>query len=545
MVVARLNANGSLDTGFSSDGKTTLTVSDVVDGPDHNGFRPAKVIVLDDDKFLLFAAAHQTPVLIRYAANGTLDSTFGGGDGFTTISFGDAPSGNTASDMLLTSDGKIMVGGGIGTFDDGDNNFPAIARLDADGNLDDAFGQHGIALAGADDDGAVTRLAVDSHGRIVSLSSGLIRWTADGLPDTTLGPNGFIDRPLNNGGQQSFALTADDRILYNDHDTLVRVTEQPRPALQLGINGALIITETDGDNTIAVNDAGNDDLVVIVNGVTTHFSVAAVKSLNILTGDGDDDVSVQADMSASSTVILGDGANSLALANGEAHVTTGADDDEITVGDGNHTIDSGSGNDSIATGNGQITVDGGDGDDSITTGAGDDSVIGGQGSDTLNGGAGDDWLVGGADRFFFDAPGSDNVLHGGDGDDVLLGADGRDTLYGGANNDLLVGFGGSDKLVGGGGKDKIGGYGGRDRIYGGAGNDQLDGGAGDDHVFGGASDDRLFGGRGADTLNGEDGNDIFTSGGDETIDHLDGGAGTNRALFVDDIDELLNITATP
>lgn len=164
-----------------------------------------------------------------------------------------------------------------------------------------------------------------------------------------------------------------------------------------------------------------------------------------------------------------------------------------------------------------ISLYGGDGNDRIdlsaidipayvSAGGGDDTVIGGSGNDSLTGGAGRNRLIGGG------------------GDDRLNGSGGRDFMYGEGGNDRLYGNGGNDYLDGGGNVD---------RLYGGDGDDVLIGGSSNDKFYAGNGNDTLTGGSGRDLMNGDAGNDVFYAR-DNLIDIINGGAGTDSAVFDSD-----------
>jgi Ca2+-binding RTX toxin-like protein len=160
-------------------------------------------------------------------------------------------------------------------------------------------------------------------------------------------------------------------------------------------------------------------------------------------------------------------------------------------------------------GNDHITVSaplatalcGGPGDDVIVGGPGTDLLAGAAGSDMLSGGGGDDFLR--ADRQSgssgtapfceaepADPPGS-NTLNGGSGADLVVGDAGDDVLHGGGDGDVVFGRPGADDVHGDDGEDLLAGQDDADRLDGGPGRDVLSGGAGTDH---------LEGGRGADDL---------------------------------------------
>ena len=86
-------------------------------------------------------------------------------------------------------------------------------------------------------------------------------------------------------------------------------------------------------------------------------------------------------------------------------------------------------------------------------------IIGGIGNDILHGSAGGSQVFGGVgDDQLYGGNGNDQ-LAGSDGNDLLVGGAGDDRLLGEFGNDILVGEGGADVLIGGFGEDiLIGGY---------------------------------------------------------------------------------------
>lgn len=88
----------------------------------------------------------------------------------------------------------------------------------------------------------------------------------------------------------------------------------------------------------------------------------------------------------------------------------------------------------------------------------------------------------------------------------------------GGNDPVFVGTEGADAITGTTDPDWINGQGGDDLIHGAGGGDTLLGYTGRDTIYGGLGVDYIYGGDGADELH---------AGGDSSIDHLDGGAGTD------------------
>ena len=134
--VARYNADGTLDTSFSGDGKQTTDFTRRND--------PALDLTLQPDGKIVAAGiskadgSNPNVALARYNADGTLDASFSG-DGKVTTDFSGGY--DQAYAVALQPDGKIVVGGataGLG------GRF-LIARYDTSGALDSTFNGGGFA----------------------------------------------------------------------------------------------------------------------------------------------------------------------------------------------------------------------------------------------------------------------------------------------------------------------------------------------------------------------------------------------------------------
>jgi uncharacterized delta-60 repeat protein len=173
--VARLNADGTLDTTFLSSGN----------GANDQLFALA---VQTDGKILiggLFTAINNVARsrIARLNANGTLDTGFANADG----------ANSAVRAMAVQSDGRIVIGGEFGNY----NNVyrGGIARLKTDGSLDETFINFN---SGAN--GRVNGIALQSDGRVIigGLFSTVNDFTRGGVArltiDTALNP---IDAAVN------------------------------------------------------------------------------------------------------------------------------------------------------------------------------------------------------------------------------------------------------------------------------------------------------------------------------------------------------------
>jgi uncharacterized delta-60 repeat protein len=128
IAVARYNSDGSLDTSFDGDGKV-LTFNQSGDDIAYSIVRQTngKLIVTGYTAPTSFADRHS--LIIRYNADGSLDSSFDG-DGKLVYPFSD--SSDVTFDSAVLPDGKLLLGGhlrGIGGFSE-DRIF--LARLEGD-----------------------------------------------------------------------------------------------------------------------------------------------------------------------------------------------------------------------------------------------------------------------------------------------------------------------------------------------------------------------------------------------------------------------------
>lgn len=199
-VVARFNADGSMDTTFGTGGKTTTTF-----GSNATGYalaiQPDGKIVIVGDSGTGYDITLRDFTIVRYNADGSLDQTFGAGGKIITHFDGGYNTGSSAHTVGLQPDGKLLVAGAFKP----DTGVPArfaLARYNVDGSLDATFGTGGKfsnSLGSADAFAFAHALLPD--GRIVLAG---YFWTASHNHDIALArynANGSVDTTFGNGGQ--------------------------------------------------------------------------------------------------------------------------------------------------------------------------------------------------------------------------------------------------------------------------------------------------------------------------------------------------------
>lgn len=178
IAVVRYLANGSLDTTFNDDGIATTSIS----GGSDIGMR---VTTQSGNKILVAGTWGFTPsalALVRYNDNGLRDATFDGDGILTTLPFGSL---DAFDKIIFQSNGKILAVG-YDTAGTGDRNF-AVVRYNANGTLDTTYSTDGIVNIDINGDDAAHAIALDSTGKALVAGEaggrfGVVRITGDGVP---------------------------------------------------------------------------------------------------------------------------------------------------------------------------------------------------------------------------------------------------------------------------------------------------------------------------------------------------------------------------
>jgi uncharacterized delta-60 repeat protein len=209
--LARYTSNGSLDASFGDGGKV---VTDFAKGIDIL----YALAVQEDGKILAagFAESGERSVsrdfaVARYNADGSLDSSFGADGRVTTDIFGER---DEAYALALTPDEKVIVAGyggeGVAAKDF------ALVQYGGDGSLDASFGSQGkVTTDFFGEMDSAFGVAIQENGKVAvagyaltssameSRDFALARYNANGTPDTAFGEDGKVSTDF--GGSQDIA----------------------------------------------------------------------------------------------------------------------------------------------------------------------------------------------------------------------------------------------------------------------------------------------------------------------------------------------------
>ncbi|HEX8246847.1 MAG TPA: BACON domain-containing carbohydrate-binding protein, partial [Pyrinomonadaceae bacterium] len=253
--LVRYDANGSLDTSFGTGGKVTTDI-----GNDNNEIL-AVAIQPADGKIVAAGyssnGANDDFTLARYNPDGMLDSTFGMG-GIVKTNFNNSFDYSEA--LLIQPDGKIVAAGY--SFNGSFYDF-ALARYNADGTPDTGFDGDGILttdFTGGDD--LAFALALQTDGKIVAAGItntdfGLARYNPNGSLDETFDADGRVATSINNfDSAYAVAIQADGKIVAAGETDAA--TNSDFALVRYNADGALD-TGFDGDGKVSTPIGGGNE----------------------------------------------------------------------------------------------------------------------------------------------------------------------------------------------------------------------------------------------------------------------------------------------
>jgi uncharacterized delta-60 repeat protein len=194
---AAMSAPGHLDPTFGGDGIVRTDLTRFGDYGFAIALQPDGKIVVAGTKGL--GGQNARVAVVRYATDGSLDPSFGGGDGKASIDF--TPREDFAYAVRIQTDGKIVVAGPAAYF--AHNSKFGVARLTPDGAPDPTFGGDGIVVTDLSPSSDFANgVALQANGKIVVVGSvsagadngkvGVLRFRSDGSLDPLFSGDGKV-----------------------------------------------------------------------------------------------------------------------------------------------------------------------------------------------------------------------------------------------------------------------------------------------------------------------------------------------------------------
>jgi uncharacterized delta-60 repeat protein len=229
-VVVRFTVNGVVDSSFGNNGVARILIN--------HSSRTSCLFIQPDDKILVGGNTDQSTnmALARLTPNGSIDSSFGS-NGKQVISFTEIYQLEYLSGIAMQSDGKIVIAGYF--YNPNNKTSATLARFKLNGALDSSFGVNGKVIQNIFPTGSVyaNGLAILPNDKILITGSAdssnnqftlLMRYTRNGLPDSSFGKNGFtltnadnfhhgVDADLYASSGSDIAIQADNRIITSGY----------------------------------------------------------------------------------------------------------------------------------------------------------------------------------------------------------------------------------------------------------------------------------------------------------------------------------------
>jgi len=265
VALVRYNLNGTLDTTFSGDGKQTNDF-----GGGNNG--SSSLAIQSNGKIVvagyMWNGTDNDLAIYRYLSNGSLDTTFSS-NGMVNIGFG-AGKQDTAADLVIQSDGKIVVAGYTGNVAAANSNF-AIARLNTNGSLDTTFGGDGKLTTNFGGDDLASAVTLQADGKIMAAGEKFDLGTnISSVALARYGIDGSLDTTFNGTGKKIFSIvtgknsSARDAIIQSDGKIVVAGSFNSDDFAVVRLNsGGNLDTTFSGDGKVTINFGGFDSGVTL------------------------------------------------------------------------------------------------------------------------------------------------------------------------------------------------------------------------------------------------------------------------------------------
>ena len=271
LLVMRLTKDGKFDPTFGTNGFT-------IDDFQYSAYSE-KMVIQKDGKIVVGGYYNDNFMTARYDANGKLDKTYGT-DGMCVIKAQNSFS--YISGMDIQDDGKIVVAG-FYTHPNGHDKW-MIARIGADGKIDQSFGEDGLIffndIGGGHD--FATSVAIQSDGKILvgghswdigipilQYSTAIVRLNKDGSVDKSFGKSGLFRKRISENVSCNYLfdlVIAPNGNIYAATSNYTYIDAESKTVRDLGVMSITkdgTLNTSFGTNGFASSDVdgGNDDAV--------------------------------------------------------------------------------------------------------------------------------------------------------------------------------------------------------------------------------------------------------------------------------------------
>lgn len=262
--LARFDSNGLIDKSFGINDNgivtTFLGIHSVMNS----------IALLPDGKIIAIGYRQEQGqddvAIARYNANGTLDNTFGGGDGIVTTPIGGSNDRGIAA--ALQNDGKIIV---FGDYNAGSQDKIFLVRYDSNGTPDNSFGSGGKVTTRIGTYDGSRAIAIQTDGKIVvagttnmntSSDTYIARYNSSGSLDTTFGTNGITIKSFTTGndGANSLILQPDGKIILGGFENVGGASGNDFALRQFNNDGTLDTEFGSGGSFVTPIGSGNDSI---------------------------------------------------------------------------------------------------------------------------------------------------------------------------------------------------------------------------------------------------------------------------------------------
>ena len=269
--VARLTADGRLDTAFGTGGLATIPASETA--------FPKGIAIQPDGRIVVAGTFENSVGIVRLNPDGSLDASFGTG-GRIDVDLGGSSVDVNA--LTLGAAGRILVAGRLRT---GSTSAMFVLRRSADGSADVAFDGDGVATIAVGTYASASAVAVQVDGAVVLAGS-----TYDGVRGTStvaarLTPSGALDETFGDGGLAVLSLTTETGAEALGIDDVGRIVlagsagvgeEQRFAVVRLAASGRLDHTFGDGGQALVDVAAGSNEAYALAIDGDGRILVAGV-----------------------------------------------------------------------------------------------------------------------------------------------------------------------------------------------------------------------------------------------------------------------------